>query len=190
VRTFLASELGDHATTAVDDVGRSLRSVLGARGWEISWTAREKIHLTLKFLGNVAPTRRAEIVDAVEPVCRERKPIPIGVRGVGAFPPRGAPRVIWVGLSDPAGAVEELAAQIERRLATVGFPAEERPFHAHVTIGRVRRPGGGRLDDVIHDLGAADCGEATIDSVLLFRSDLKAGTYEVLQRMRLRGEST
>jgi 2'-5' RNA ligase len=188
MRAFLGSRLGDRATAAVDDVGRSLRAVLGGRGWEVSWTAPRKIHLTWKFLGDVAPDRKGEIVAAARPLCRGRAPIAVGVRGVGAFPPRGAPRVIWVGLADPAGAVAELAAAIEDRMAGIGFPREGRPFHAHVTIGRVRRPGGGRLADVASDLGPSDCGEATIDSVLLFRSDLEAGTYEVLERMTLRGE--
>ena len=93
--------------------------------------------------------------------------------GLGAFPSPTRPRVIWAGASEGGEALGVVARRVEEALARVGFPPEDRPFAAHVTLGRIREPR--RDPDLASALAAGagkDFGRLTIDRISLMRSDL------------------
>jgi len=188
MRAFLAMEIGDDVIAAATEVGRRIDAIVGPWGWKIGWTRPEKMHLTLKFFGNVAPDRVPAISDALAPVCGAHSPMHVALAGVGTFPERGAPHVVWIGVADPSGAIASLFRDAEDRLEAIGIPREERPLHAHVTLGRVKTPGNVRFSDALPSIGPADCGAAHLDALTLFESQLKTGTYHVLKRIPLRGE--
>jgi 2'-5' RNA ligase len=188
MRAFLAMELGDRAVQTVHDVGKRLASIVGPWGWNVGWVAPEKMHLTLKFFGNLPPDRAGAIADALAPARAAYAPFEVLLRGVGTFPERGAPNVVWVGVVDASGTIAALVGEIEERLGAIGLPREARPFHAHVTLGRVKARGNVRFSDALPSLGDADCGAARLGAVTLFRSDIKTGTYHVLERIRLGGD--
>ena len=98
----------------------------------------EGIHLTLRFLGTVDRERVQDIVDAISPVAAASQPFSLRLGRPGVFPGRGYPRVLWVGLEGEVEALTDLQAGIEGSLSSVGFPAEPRPFHPHLTIARLR----------------------------------------------------
>lgn len=189
MRAFLAMDLGESAARAVHEVGLRLSAIASPWGWEVGWVAPEKIHLTLKFFGNVPPNRVDAIVDAVTPACAVHAPAEVTVRGIGSFPERAAPSVLWIGVDDPRGVLPALVRDLEERLAAIGLPREKRPFHPHVTLGRVKTRGNVRLSDAYPALGSADCGATLLDSVTLYESRLKDGTYHALKRIPLRGET-
>jgi 2'-5' RNA ligase len=143
---------------------------------DVRWTAPASLHLTLKFLGNVGTER----LDTIRPVLARavdgvRLPV-LSLGGLGAFPQPRRARVLWLGVTDGAAALADLAAAVDERLAALGFEPEPRPFTAHLTLGRVRAPRGGA------DLRSAfaACGNATVGSwrpeaVVLYESSLRPG---------------
>lgn len=109
---------------------------------DVKWVERGNLHLTLKFLGNVDRDRVPLLEEALRKTARTvAGPAVLEARSVTAFPSEREPRVLVVELADASGALPRLHAAIERELTALGFPAEERPFQMHLTIGRAR---GGR----------------------------------------------
>jgi len=107
---------------------------------EVVWVAPDNFHLTVKFLGALDVERLPDVERALGEAVAGATPFDLTLRGVGAFPSAARPRVIWAGTAEGAVALAGVAARVERALAPLGFPAEERPFSAHVTLGRVRTP--------------------------------------------------
>ena len=114
-----------------------------------SWTAPARWHLTLLFLGNVAVGTVARLVERAGPAVAATPPMTLRLSGGGRFGSVRRPQVAWAGL---AGDVEPLTA-LAQRLAGVArslhLPVEDRPFRAHLTLGRwrPRRPADGTLTD-------------------------------------------
>lgn len=113
---------------------------LESRWPEARWAPAENQHVTLKFLGATPP----EAVDEIAAACRRAAaavaPAEVGLGGLGAFPSARRARILWLGLSDPAGVLTALASQLEAALETLGFPPEERSFSPHLTLARFRAP--------------------------------------------------
>jgi 2'-5' RNA ligase len=134
VRTFVCIEVPE----AIKERIRRLQDLLREQNANVSWVKPSNIHLTLKFLGNVAQDRLASVCQAVESRARVLSPFEIGVSGAGCFPSIKNPRVFWVGLSEVPDSLGELQGSIDRALAQRGFEPESRKFAPHLTIGRVR----------------------------------------------------
>lgn len=98
-------------------------------------------HLTVKFLGEVRPDQLPAISAAVAEAVRDRPPFDLLLEGVGAFPSRDHPRVVWVGATRGATEVADVAARIATALVPLGFPRERGRFVPHLTLFRVRSPG-------------------------------------------------
>ncbi|MFQ5883156.1 MAG: RNA 2',3'-cyclic phosphodiesterase, partial [Candidatus Methylomirabilales bacterium] len=77
--------------------------------------------------------------------------------GLGTFPPKGRPRVVWVGVEQGAEEVVKLQGRVEEVLLPLGFPREERPFHPHLTLGRVK--GMRQLSPLLEYLRGGEIGE-------------------------------
>lgn len=107
----------------------------------VKWVAPAAIHLTLQFLGEVADTRVAELLAALEPLhpASTTPPIYPGMGAVGAFPHLRRPQTVWVGIEGDLAALNCLQQSVATALMPLGFQPEERPFRAHLTLGRVRR---------------------------------------------------
>ena len=134
VRSFIAIDLSDRARRQIESFIQELRKSEA----QVGWVRAEGIHLTLKFLGNVAPGLIEEIKPLLIRVASQTSPIHIEPAGCGAFPAMKSPRVIWVGLRGQIGPLSELARQVETALVQLGFKPEDRPFKPHLTVGRVR----------------------------------------------------
>lgn len=161
---------------------------LGAAGRGVRWTRPENIHLTLKFLGNVDRDALPELAAALEAALAGQSPCRLKVRGAGLFPPRGRPRIVWVGLAGETAALAALQAAVESALAPLGFPREKRPFTPHLTVGRVRDPRrSGSLGPEIAAAAAREWGQCVVDRVHLMRSELfpTGPRYSILRSVRL-----
>lgn len=99
------------------------------------------MHLTLKFLGEIEPDRLDAVRGALTSFPWNLAPFAFTLSGVGAFPGMKRPQTLWVGVSNGAEPVKELAEKVERALEPLGFPRETRGFSPHLTIGRVKGPG-------------------------------------------------
>ena len=170
-RCFVAVSLADPARSAVVEYLAGLRPAVPGVGW----ARPEQLHLTLKFLGNVAPARipalGARLADAVGgiPACTAE------VAGVGAFPNLARPQVLWVGVRAPSLAA--LADAVEASCAAEGFERETRPFRPHVTLGRVRERGRRAPPELalLGRDGDRAFGTSPLREVTLFRSVLGSG---------------
>lgn len=145
---------------------------------DVRWARDDGLHLTLAFLGSVEVERLPAIQAAVEAVAARFPPIDIEVRGLGAFPNRRRANVLWAGVSTESGSrgdgLQQLASAVAAALAPLGFVPDERPFRAHVTIGRVRsRRGWRRLEALIAAAEDREFGRCKARGVAAYRSDLR-----------------
>lgn len=99
------------------------------------WEPEEKLHLTLRFIGEIDGGTAKDVTEALATV---RFPaFTLVLRGCGHFPPRGQPRTIWIGVQD-ARPLQELHAKIDRVLTREGLEPDRRKFAPHVTLARLR----------------------------------------------------
>jgi 2'-5' RNA ligase len=132
-RLFVALEIGLKAQGRMADEQERLAETM--RGSALRWTKRDQLHITLVFIGEVSEERAAPIVDALrEPL--PHPPFRFALGGLGAFPPRGAPRAMWIGVKSGAEEVIRVQALVAERLETVGVERERRPFSPHLTLAR------------------------------------------------------
>ena len=185
IRTFVAVDVG----TAVRETAEELIGEFSAVGADVKWVDPEKMHLTLKFLGEVDAREIHHLCGAVQEAARGVKPFKLAIRGTGAFPNAHRPRTIWLGAGEGTEQLGELAERIESALEKIGYRREARRFTAHLTIGRIRRGGPGvtEIGDLIHKYSDFDIGKATVREAVVFSSELtRSGPiYEVLSRAAL-----
>lgn len=188
MRLFAAIELDEAARAAIAEEQLRLAELLrGHRASVPRLVSAEHMHLTLVFIGEVPDERAQTIVSAAAaPIGLPR--FGVGFGGIGAFPPRGAPRVLWLGVADGAPAVLELQEVVAARLEKVGVPRDRRPYHPHLTLGRWKESGPSdrpRPDEKTPAMVA----RVEVGSVALIqsRSSSKGPTYSVLARAPLNG---
>ena len=180
IRAFVALELDARLRQAIVAVQDRLKAVAGLR-----LVRAEGIHLTLRFLGSSSEEQLETLKPRIASAAALCPPFDARLAGLGTFPERGAPRVLWLGVELPPAALE-LQRTCERAARAAGYSAEDRPFAPHLTLGRWRerapRPA---LDDV--DLDAS-----RIDTLALYRSETlpDGAVYTPLQRFALAGCGT
>jgi 2'-5' RNA ligase len=140
---------------------------------DVRWADADTLHVTLKFLGEVADDRVPAVGDALARVAAAHAPLALVVAGAGTFPGSGRPRVLHVRIAGDAAGLAALARAVDASLAALGFAAETRPFQAHLTVGRVRSPrGAGRLAAALGAEAGAPLGAWTAEAVVLYQSRL------------------
>jgi 2'-5' RNA ligase len=134
MRAFVAIELPESLRRALAREQSRFRAVCP----DARWTRPEGIHLTLKFLGEISEAQVDEVKKALQRIGQFEK-FTVRAQGFGFFPDARRPRVFWAGLDAPPD-LGRLAAQVERAMAPLGFPAENRAFRPHLTLARFRIP--------------------------------------------------
>jgi len=171
MRTFIAVDLAADIKINLSGFVRKLKRISPPA---IHWVREEGMHVTLKFLGEIEENQAGVIGGHLRTMAGETPAFPLIVRGAGTFPPPpGNPRVLWIGLEEnpPLQAFQE---RLETTLETLGFPRERRPFHPHLTLGRIKAPGGlGAVLEMIVKNGKTSWGEMMVKEVIFFRSVLK-----------------
>ncbi|MCO6455663.1 MAG: RNA 2',3'-cyclic phosphodiesterase [Pirellulaceae bacterium] len=137
IRTFVALELAPDVCSRAGELIAKLR----ASQAQVSWVPPDRMHLTLKFLGEVPEQDLADVCRVVADVCRETPEFDLRCGGAGAFPNVERPRTVWLGVSLGEEPLEKLQAAVERALGRLGFRQERRRYQGHLTLGRVRGAG-------------------------------------------------
>ncbi|MBA3396700.1 MAG: RNA 2',3'-cyclic phosphodiesterase [Deltaproteobacteria bacterium] len=154
-------------------------------GVDIRWVAPVNYHVTLKFLGWTREATIGPIRDALIAAAAETPKLTLRVARLGGFPSLEKASVLWAGVEDASGsgALTALAGRIERACEALGFAAERRPFHAHVTLGRLRETRAVR--DVVLPLAEQMFGDARVDTVTLYESETKSAgsVYREIHRI-------
>lgn len=99
------------------------------------WVRPEQLHLTVRFIGDVDGGLFHDISDILAEM--DHSPFSLELKGVGYFPPRGAPRVLWVGLGK-SESLQRLRRKINTRLLQAGLDPEGRKFSPHITLARLK----------------------------------------------------
>jgi 2'-5' RNA ligase len=186
VRVFCAVELPSEVRArAAEHIARLRDAVQGAR---VSWEREEKLHITLKFLGEIAPNRIEALSDAASRAAQRPQPFILALERAGAFPPRGLPRVLWLGISDSSGWLAQLQSGLEDECERIGFAREERPFSPHLTIARIRAPQAARKLARLHQEMGFEAIEFPVKELVVLRSELgpEGSSYMEISRHGLK----
>jgi 2'-5' RNA ligase len=186
MRLFVAADLPDEVRAAIAAEQKRIGSVLAGSAGGLKWVRPEHSHLTLVFLGEVAEARVPALVDVVGRNI-ELPAFDVTIETVGVFPPRGAPRVLWIGIGAGGANLAELQRDIDGRIASLGLALERRPFHPHLTLARWRDS---HPADRVRALRAAPRGvvaRARVTGATLYQSRLSSAgpAYTALAHARL-----
>jgi len=171
-RLFVGLRISVSTANALAGAAETLARRARDAGIDIKWVAPVNLHVTLKFLGWTRGDTIGAVRDAVSEASRQTPRFTIKVQRLGAFASVDKANVLWAGVEEQSGALAALAKRIDERCATLGFAAEKRSFHPHVTLGRLRetRP----LREVVLPLSEQMFGDTRVDSMTLFESETKS----------------
>lgn len=173
LRCFISIELEGPVKKSITEA----TALLKAGKVDVNWVAEEKLHLTLKFLGDTDEGLISRIKEELSRVSSAHMPFNIKVYGAGVLPDLRRPRVVFIGLDikvDLADSLKGLQGDIEEAMASLGFKKEDRLFHPHLTIGRVKSPKGKEtLLKMIETLKDRDFGIIDVKKISLIKSELK-----------------
>ena len=186
IRSFIAIEIGDEIRKRL----KALQQDLKKAGAKVGWVAPENIHLTLVFLGDVFRSQVEPLANSLDAVAATFISFRYEVAGSGFFGSPRSPRVIWVGVNESASAVTDFQARVMIAVRNLGLKTEDRPFHPHLTIGRVRTRD--RVDELTSRLASAKStryGSVEVHRLLIMQSHLERQgvRYSVLRESALKG---
>ncbi len=173
MRLFVAAEIGEALAGRSADLIRELqkRTALTAPHARVTWLTIERLHITIRFIGEVDDARATAIRAALElPI--EVEPFELMLAGTGAFPKSGPPRVLWAGIEAGRAELIEAERNVTSRLAPAGIAGEDRPYDPHRTLARVRDAAGLRSTVLFEGLEDRRIGTTRVDAITLFQSML------------------
>ncbi len=192
MRLFVAVEIDPAVAGSLAAFSAQLRQRAHglAPAARIGWVSPEQLHVTSRFIGEVNDKKASAIAGALLEEL-EIDPFELVLRGAGAFPERGAPRVLWAGISSGVEGLTALEAEVSRRLIACGIAREERPYRPHVTLARVREAAGLRSAALFETLADQRFGMTPVEAITLFqsRTSPKGAVYTPLHRTRLHHRS-
>ena len=175
VRAFIAIELDPAILETLGSLQARVRQDVPPK--LVRWTRPAGMHLTLKFLDEVPASQIEAIAEAMQGACAAHVPFSFALGGMGCFPNVRRPRVVWVGIDEPSGALSRLQGDVDRAMRPLGFALEKRRFSPHLTLGRVKGRDRGALEALGEYVSRAKVkvGGMEVTAVHLMRSDLLPG---------------
>ncbi len=133
LRVFVAALIPQEIKNEIKQYVDEVRS-----HWDgVKWESQEKLHLTLKFLGELEESKVVQIEKQVGETANFYSPFDLEVSRFGGLPDLRNPRVLFIGLAENAG-LSKFQKELEERLTELGFKREDRRFIPHVTVGRIK----------------------------------------------------
>lgn len=184
MRSFIAIDLEPEIKKTLQDLIQKLKKT----GADVRWVNLQGMHLTLKFLGEVAADAMPAVEAVMQLAASGHPGFPLALHGTGVFPGGKNPRVLWIGITEEPELMG-LQDDIDQGLEMEGYPREQRAFHPHLTLGRVKSPSGVR--EAVLELEKyrdVSFGEMTVRKVVLFESLLRpqGAEYRVAAEFNLR----
>ena len=133
MRSFIAFDIENDSVLKKMNEAQALLTKSGA---DLKLVEPKNIHVTLRFLGDIAPNTVEKIFEEMKAI--QFIPFNIKIQGVGAFPTPRYARVVWAGMSEGANELRSIFSQVEPRLQSLGFSPDPKGFSPHLTIARVR----------------------------------------------------
>jgi RNA 2',3'-cyclic 3'-phosphodiesterase len=176
IRAFIAIDLSAEILAGLQQAAKTLQARTGAL--PVRWVPANNIHLTLVFLGDVVTTNVDALKDMLRTQVSAHSSFEITVGRLGAFPSFRKPRVVWIGVSAPPE-LSSLQREISQATVRLGYPAEDRPFSPHLTLGRVSKTASQeqvlKIGELLEGEKVAGLGTMLVGSVNLYRSELLPG---------------
>lgn len=188
VRVFVAVDVPAALQGKLRAVEDRLRRLPG----DARWVSAPHLHLTLRFLGEIDLPRVAQVGAAVQRATARRSAFLLTLAGLGLFPGRGAPNVVWVGVERGREELLALQRDLETELEREGFPPEERPFSPHLTLARLRGAVAAPWREAVRDFGDEPLLSFVVNEVWVMKSDLtrRGPIYTVLSAVKLSGTAS
>jgi RNA 2',3'-cyclic 3'-phosphodiesterase len=175
LRTFIAAEIPSEILLKIDKIKSYFLTQIPSGA--VKWVDTQNLHLTLKFIGELHEEDFPKAKTLVLESLKDFSPFTLTVGGLGMFPNASRPRVIWLGIQE-GGMMVKIHKALDRSLVKIGVRSEQRSFHPHLTIGRVRRNVDGdlvnKIGETLSQYKVGDIGTAQIYKILGFRSELTA----------------
>ena len=184
MRAFIALELPVNIRDSISQLQQRLRQ----SGAKVSWVKPENFHLTLRFLGDVTAQQIVMLTEELPDACTASPPLQLSIGELGFFPNARRPGVVWVGLTAETGDLSGLQQAIESAAQRIGLKPENKHFHAHITLARIRdHRRAGTLIDAVHAEEDFTGDAFTIGNVALFSSELnpKGAIYHRIKEFPL-----
>ena len=186
IRSFIALEISDEVRGRLKALQQDLRKA----GAKVGWVAPENIHLTLLFLGDIFVSQVEPLAKALDAVAANYASFRYEAAGAGFFGSPRAPRVLWVGVNESEGVITALQGRVAAVVRELGLKIEDRLFHPHLTLGRVRARD--RVDELTSRLASAKrfrFGSVEVHRLLIMQSRLERQgvRYLVLRELSLKG---
>ena len=170
IRAFLAIEPSEDVLQTMVRLQEKLKREISGK---VSWTRPQGQHLTLKFFGDISTDDVKNISAAVQNRIAPGWSLNLKIEKPGVFPDARKPRVLWCGTSGDVEKLSALQKQLDGDFAAIGFPEEDRPFRAHLTLARIKDSHGlTGLGDALTKHSAFVAGEFTCNELILFQSKL------------------
>lgn len=183
MRLFVAVEIGETLARGAAKLAEELkqRATAAASRAKVTWIPADRMHLTIRFIGEVDDGKAFMVRGALEKPLAVA-PFTLTLCGAGTFPTTGTPRVVWLGVTDGREPLVRVEREITARLTPLGIRAEERAYSPHLTLARVRDPAGLRSTRLLDGLTDRQIGTTYIETITLFHSKLspKGPTYTPL----------
>lgn len=183
MRAFLALDLSAETRAKLGQVQAALKT----ETVHVKWVEPDLMHLTLRFFLDLQPEQQNKLHSAMTEVARRSAMFTYKVRGVGFFASGDRLKVLWCGVDDPSGRLAALQKTVEQSLAPLRLAREERPFRAHLTLGRLKEPSREpQLVQALKTMINLEAGVERPDRVRLYQSTLtpEGPTYRVLAEWR------
>jgi 2'-5' RNA ligase len=182
IRTFIAAP----TSPEIQQKMTAIQSELRAAQADVKWDSQDKFHITLKFLGNIEETRIESLSQPLANCMMSSPVFEISFQSLGAFPNTHNPHVVWIGTAHNQ-AIFDLQSRIEEECLKFGFPKEDRAFHPHITLGRIKGMRNlVRLTEAIKTITFEPM-QSRCTEVLLMKSELRPGgsIYTILKSFSL-----
>lgn len=180
MRAFIAVSIPDEVKRKLQEESNRLSDLLC--GGQVRWVRTDGIHLTLKFLGEISNDNLGKFRQVLEKEVERNPFFTLRVGGFGCFPNIRRPRVLWIGITEENGTLTRVQSTIEEKLVPLGIEKEGRPFHPHLTLGRVRRNISmselTELQDAVKEFVVGQIGHFEVSELHLIRSILRPSGAE------------
>jgi len=173
LRVFCAVELPEGVREAASAHASGLRREFPSV--RASWPRPASLHITLKFIGETTAARVEALSRAARTAVEGFEPFDLSVEEGGTFPPRGAARVLWVGVRDDSGGLARLQRRLEDECEIVGFQREPRAYKPHLTLARIRAPRESQALADAHRRATFGPHTFEVKGLLVMRSELGPG---------------
>ncbi len=183
IRSFLAVEITEELKGSL----AALVARLNLPQFHIRWVRPEKMHLTLRFLGDISREEVKTVSGAARTAAGANQAFFLKPGGLGSFPASGAPHIVWAGIKDEFPLLR-LERRLTRELTRSGWPPPDKAFRPHLTLGRVKnRRGIEELRKHLERNRTAALGQMLVDHLSLIKSVLRPSgpIYTTLDRFVL-----